>query len=215
MRVVCPSCSAELSIDVLLSHEAARQAVAQLAMVSVPFGALTLRYIGLFRPEKRGLSIERMVKLIGELLPDIKRGAITRKGRDWDVDLETWRTALDVILAKRDQGKLNLPLTSHGLLYEVIVGLVERVEARAERDREEQRRQHRQAGPQPGPRNLAEMGEFTNSGSMPLAPAAPAPRPYTGPSRAALAIQAQMAAAKAQRGPSQPADAPEEGEAQA
>ena len=44
------------------TYEAARHAVARLATLSLPFGALALRYIALFKPEKRALSIERMVR---------------------------------------------------------------------------------------------------------------------------------------------------------
>lgn len=201
MRVVCPSCHGELSLDVLLTHEAARIAVAQLAQVSIPFGALTLRYIALFRPEKRGLSIERMVKLINDLVPDLQRQAITRKGRDWGTDLETWRAAMETVLTKRDKGTLTLPLTSHGLLYEVIASMVDRVEARAEHRVESERRAHRPAGAAGGPRNLADIAQTLDSGAMPP-PVAPAV--YSGPSRAALAIKAQIEASQRR-----PADAPQ------
>ncbi|HRD84325.1 MAG TPA: hypothetical protein PLF63_04045 [Rubrivivax sp.] len=67
----------------LLQHEAARRAVARLAQLSLPFGALTLQYMALFKPASRALSIDRMVRLIEELLPDIERRAVTRNGRDW------------------------------------------------------------------------------------------------------------------------------------
>lgn len=208
MRITCPGCHAELTLDVLLTNEAARLAVAKLAQVSVPFGALTLRYIALFRPEKRGLSIERMVRLINELVPDIERKAITRKGRDWDAGLETWRAAFEIVLAKRDKGTLTLPLTSHGLLYEVMAGLVDRIEAQAERDTERQRREHRPAGADTGPRDLSEIGEVIHSGAMPFDAKPQPPRPdYSKPSRAALELRAQMEAAKARR--NAPETAPE------
>lgn len=202
MRLTCPSCHALLSLDVLLANEAARAAVARLARVSLPFGALMLTYVGLFRPEQRGLSIERMVRLIEELLPDIERGAITRKGRDWHVDAETWRAAIGVVLAKRDNGTLNLPLASHGLLYEVMAGMVDRVEAAAERQREDARRSHRPVGQDHGPRNLAGMADALlppPAGATPLVAAAQMPTGPTGPSRAALEMQEQMRAHQARR----------------
>lgn len=216
MRVTCPGCHAELSLEVLLTHEAARHAVARLTAVSLPFGALTLRYMALFRPEKRGLSIERMVRLVEDLAVDVERQSITRKGREWEARVETWRAALEEVLAKRDKGTLRLPLTNHALLHEVICGLVERYEARAESEREADRRIRREAGPRSkGPRNLGDMALDLAAGpdSEPgeLSPAlrsipssvvittTPAPVYVGGPSRAALALRAQIAAAQAAR----------------
>jgi hypothetical protein len=143
----CPSCNAEFSLDMLFEHEAGRRAMARLAELSLPFGALLLRYIGLFRPAQRRLSIDRMVSLIDELLPDIERQAIARKGRDWDAPLESWRAALEAVLTKRDKGTLTLPLTSHGLLYEILAAQADKYEAQAERQVETERRHHRPAGP--------------------------------------------------------------------
>lgn len=193
MRVHCPACHAELSLETILSHEAARQTVARLATVSVPFGALTLRYMALFRPEKRGLSIERMVRLLEELLPDIERRAIERKGRAWDAPPEAWRAAFEVVLGKRDKGTLTLPLTGHGLLYEVLAGLAEKQETREESEREQQRRRRGLEGTDRGPRNLADMAE-----ALATAPGALAEPPQVkepGPSRAVLQDRARIAAA--------------------
>ncbi len=211
MRVSCPSCNALLTLDVLLTNEAARLAVARLAKVSLPFGALTLQYMALFRPETRGLSIDRMVKLVEELLPDIERQAITRKGRDWDTTIETWRAALQTVLAKRDAGSLRLPLTSHGLLYEVIAGMVDKYEGRMEAAAEQQRRNHRPAGLSNGPRDLAEMAEAIGA-EGPAALAAPrqAAPAYSGPSKAALAIQAQIKAHQERRAALDQADGTQE-----
>lgn len=196
MRVSCPACHAELSLEVILTNEAARHAVARLATLSLPFGALALRYVALFRPEKRGLSIDRMVRLIEELLPDLDRQAITRKGRDWDAPIEAWRAGIEVVLGKRDKGTLTLPLTSHGLLYEVLCGLAEKVEARAESDQEQQRKQRRTTGADTGPRDLASVAQDLDTVAGNLGPAELTPRPaYTGPSRAAREIRAQMEAA--------------------
>ncbi len=198
MRMSCPACHAELSLEVLISHEAARQAVARLATVSLPFGALTLRYMALFRPEKRGLSIERLVRLVEELLPDIERRAVTRKGRDWDAPVEAWRAAFEVVLSKRDKGTLTLPLTSHGLLYEVLAGIAEKQEAREESRMEQDRRTRRPAGPATGPRDLSDLADQLGTAPGALAPAVvPAPPPaYTGPSRGALEVKARIEAAR-------------------
>ncbi|GAB1387826.1 MAG: hypothetical protein AMXMBFR78_34190 [Rubrivivax sp.] len=203
LRIACPCCAAELSLDALLTHEQARRAVARLAQVSLPFGALTLRYMALFKPASRALSIERMVRLIDELLPDIERRAVTRHGRDWPADLETWRAAMQIVVAMRDEGTLRLPLTGHGLLYQVIANLQDKAEAQAERTHEAARRQRREAGARGvAPRDLSAMAADVASSPMPLdatgAPAVPPPS-YAGPSRAALALRAQIEAAQAAR----------------
>lgn len=203
MRVSCPCCHAELDMAALLSHEQARRAVARLAQISLPFGALTLQYMALFKPASRALSIDRMVRLIDELLTDIERGAVTRNGRHWPTEIETWRTALQLVMGLRDAGTLRLPLTGHGLLHQVIANLVDKHEAKAERSREADRRGRgrSQAGPRDaGPRDLGAMAADVASSPTPLTTHAPPPA-YTGPSRAALETRARIEAAIAARKP--------------
>ncbi len=112
--VTCPACHAEFTLDVLLPHEAARQAVGHLVERHLGLGRVGMLYVALFRPEKRRMSIERMCRLVEELVPDIQRGAITRKGRDWPAPLPLWQAAIDQVLANRDKGTLSLPLNGHG-----------------------------------------------------------------------------------------------------
>ena len=59
MRLQCPACSAEMDLDVLLAHEEGRHALARLIAPGTRLGPLTLRYIGLFRPAKRALTMSR------------------------------------------------------------------------------------------------------------------------------------------------------------
>ena len=211
MRIACPACSAEMDLAVLLTHEQARRAVARLAQVSLPFGALTLQYMALFKPASRALSIDRMVRLIDELLPDIERRSITRNGRDWDADIESWRAALRVVLGMRDGGTLRLPLTDHGLLYQVLANQASKVEAGRERDTEATRRRHRPAGPTGDePRDLgmvvadaiaSQAHADAHPGPKASAPAPLSAAPITppGPSRAALETRARIAAFQASR----------------
>lgn len=154
MRITCPSCHAEASLEVLVGREADARAVSAFLARHVLLGDALLRYVALFRPAKRRLGLARMVALIEELMPDIERGAIARKGRDWPVTHELWRTAIEQVLSNRDKGTLSLPMTGHGYLYEVLQSLADKAEAQAEREAEAGRRgrAHR-AGPeklQPG-----------------------------------------------------------------
>lgn len=134
MRLTCPACQAETSLEAAVGREADARALAVFIETNVPLGALLVRYIALFRPAKRRLSLARTVGLFEELRPDLQRGAINRKGRDWAAPLEVWRAAIDQVLAARDKGTLTLPLSSHGYLYEVIVGHADKTEAVAERE---------------------------------------------------------------------------------
>ena len=194
MNFACPCCHAELTLDVLLSTEHARQSVARLVGDRLGFGAVGLRYIALFRPLKRRMSIERMVTLIDELLPDIERGAIARKGRDWPAPREVWRAGMETVLAKRDKEALTLPLASHGLLYEVMCALADKAEALAEKQREEDRAARRAAGPAAEPVAAgASLVTVLHTTTPPAAYSA-------GPSKAAQRIKAEAAERLARRG---------------
>lgn len=209
MRVSCPSCNAESSLEVLLGREADVRALAAFIERHVSFGEQLVRYAALFRPAKRRLGIARLVQLLGEVLPDIERGAITRKGREWAAPREAWKAGIDAIFAKRDKGTLTLPLTNHGLLLEIICSGAEQLEARAEVQREEDRRNRRASGARdPGPRNLADIAE-TLADSAGSAPRVVIPT-YTGPSKAALALQAQIAATRQRGAASDPAQTAQE-----
>lgn len=213
MRLSCPSCNAEYTLDVLLPHQLARQAVARLVRLSLPFGAAAVQYVALFKPASRALSFDRIATLLDELHADITRGAVTRKGRDWPADADVWKAAIDVVLAKRDAHDLRLPLSGHGLLHEVIVGLVEKAEARSETQREADRRSQRQAGPRDAaPRDL---GHLAADVAAAVVTTTPAPG-YAGPSRAALEIRARIEAGRRpadQPQPTTPTPTPTEGTA--
>lgn len=120
MRTRCPSCGTTLSLDALVAHEAAREALASAFKLSGQIGSALVRYVALFRPESRELTMDRVARLIGDLLPDLQAQRITRNGQVYDAPLEAWVWAVEQALAARDAGRLTLPLKSHGWLYEVI-----------------------------------------------------------------------------------------------
>lgn len=120
MKTRCPCCGAENSLDALIAHEGARQAVWAVAQVGGEVGKLAVQYIALFRPAKTALTFERMAKLLGELLPDLQRGAICRNALEYPAPPEAWLYGFRELLARRNAGSLKLPLKSHGYLYEVI-----------------------------------------------------------------------------------------------
>jgi hypothetical protein len=151
------------------------------------------------------------VRLILELMPDIERGAIARKGRDWPAPHDLWRTSIEKLLQMRDQHKLTLPLTTHGLLYEVMCSQADKAEGQAEAQAEAERRQRRGTPAAQGqrPRDLgAVVQNLGLEGGAMTAPAhAPAPAPADAAegggtyrkSRAAREFEARLEAVRRQR----------------
>lgn len=135
MKLTCPACGAVASLDVLLAHDDARAAVAAAMHISAPLAAQLLRYLALFRPDERSLTMARTATLLNELLPMIQEARVTRNGRAYIAPVDTWKLALDEMLAKR--ARLTLPLKSHGYLLEIIAGMGEKQEAAVETRREQ------------------------------------------------------------------------------
>jgi hypothetical protein len=138
MRLNCPACGAEFTLDVLIAHDGAREALVEAMGMNLVLGKLLVQYLGLFRPAKRQLTMDRVASILKELAPDIKAAQITRHGRVWAVPLDDWKWALEEIVAKKTN--LTLPLKSHGYLYQMLVAATDKVEARQE-TRVEERRQ--------------------------------------------------------------------------
>jgi hypothetical protein len=137
MKATCPACGAVASLDVLLGHEGARDAVMVALQLPAPLGKLLVQYVALFRPAQRQLSLDRVANLLGELLPLIAEAKIERNGRIWSAPQEYWAAALNEMLAKRDA--LTLPLKSHGYLLAVIEGYSNKAEAKQEAGTEARR----------------------------------------------------------------------------
>ncbi len=144
MKLVCPACGSVNSLDSLVGHDGARAALAELAALSGPLAGAVLRYLALFRPEKRQLSLDRVASLLSELNPMIMDARITRNGRAYAAPREVWIGAIDSILASRD--RLVLPLKSHGYLLEIIIGQIHKAEQATESKREAGRAGHTPVG---------------------------------------------------------------------
>lgn len=132
MKISCPACGAEMTLDVLVAHEGAREAVLTALQLPAPIGKLLMQYLAMFRSGKRQLSWERVGTILGELRGPIERAQIERNGRAWPAPLDYWKAALEHMVQLRDAGKLQLPLKTHGYLLEVIAGMGNKAEAKAE-----------------------------------------------------------------------------------
>ena len=120
MKTRCPCCGATASLEVLITHDEARSLMVALAGISDELAKAALRYLGLFRPGERDLSWARAAKLLGELVPLIQAGEITRKRQSYPAPREAWIWAFNRVIEARDSGKLTPPLTSHGFLLEIL-----------------------------------------------------------------------------------------------
>ncbi|MCC7082200.1 MAG: hypothetical protein IT530_16125 [Burkholderiales bacterium] len=139
MRLTCPACGAEMTLDVAIAHEGARAATLTALELPAPLGKQLVQYVALFRPGKRQLSHDRLAAILGELLPMIQAAQIERNGRTWPAPIEYWRAGIEAMLAKRDADRLQLPLKSHGYLLEIIAGMAHAAEGKAETKREQER----------------------------------------------------------------------------
>lgn len=122
MKTRCPCCGAENSLDALIGNDDARDAVLAVIAIGGELPKLAVQYIGLFRPAKTSLTWARTAKLLNDILPDIRRGAITRERVEYPAPAEAWLYGFRELLARRNAGGLKLPLKSHGYLYEVLAG---------------------------------------------------------------------------------------------
>ena len=190
----CAVCGAEESLDALLARsvedDELRRLVADVVTVSVPLGKDVLRYLRLFKPAKQKLRVNKARLVLNELLLDMRRCFIERKGRRWAVTTEDWRAGFEAVFDASDKGVLRTPLDGSAYLYEVLLRRVNSSEAKAEAQLEHDRKH--------APPALRER------------PAAPAPEPTApfviqtvpapqGPSKAALRMRAQMGLDKSAR----------------
>ncbi|WP_296186323.1 hypothetical protein [uncultured Neisseria sp.] len=120
MNVKCPNCGAVHSLDTLINDAEASAVLKAVLEMDAEMGKAAIRYIGLFRPAKSQLSWARTAKLLNELLPMIKAQEAARDGVCFPASTEAWIHGLNETVNARDQGRLKLPLKSHGYLLEIV-----------------------------------------------------------------------------------------------
>lgn len=138
MRTACPACGAEMSLDAMINHDAARAAIAAAMGLDLTLGKALIQYLALFRPVKRSLSFDRVASLLEELNPMIAAAQITRNGQHYAAPRESWKWAIETVLANRST--LQLPLKSHGYLLQVLIAATEKQDAKREELQEQSRR---------------------------------------------------------------------------
>ncbi|QGM80685.1 hypothetical protein [Otariodibacter oris] len=118
MRVKCPACGAVNSLDALIAHDAASEALNAALLLNGDLGKKLVSYLALFRPSKSALTFQRVTTLLNELQPMITAQQISRDGQYYPAPVEAWVYGFESVLAKRQD--LKLPLNSHGYLLEII-----------------------------------------------------------------------------------------------
>ena len=172
----CPVCGAEFDLAVLFKSEESRKTFERLTASCSPLRDRLAQYAALAKPPKHKLGTDKSLRIIKTMLPDIERGAITWKGRDWAAPLSAWAQAIDQMLAQRDAGRLELPMKGHGYLYAILAGMADRFEGQAEQQREQELRTGPRAATVNGPKSVADLVQAPAPAAAPRpAPAAPAP----------------------------------------
>ena len=120
MNIKCPNCGAVHSLDTLINDAEASAVLKAVLEMDAELGKAAIRYIGLFRPAKSQLSWARTAKLLNELLPMIKAQEAARDGVCFPAPTEAWIHSFNETVNARDQGRLKLPLKSHGYLLEIV-----------------------------------------------------------------------------------------------
>ena len=120
MKTRCPACGATTSLDALLGHGDAGQAFVASLNLTGELANPLVKYLSMFRSDSRDLTFERVAKLLNEIAPDIVAKKIKRGHHTYPAPIGAWVWAINTILERRDQGKLQLPFKNHGYLYEVI-----------------------------------------------------------------------------------------------
>ena len=209
----CAVCGAEESLDALIHRmiddEQVRRLIADIMTTSLPLGGLVLRYLRMHKPAKQKLRMDKVAKVLSELLGDMQRGCIERKGREWHIDKEGWKLALEAVFAAELKGSLTLPLDGNAYLYEVVMRLSDKAEGDAEKSAQTSSRGRAYQG---GAKSIADLaGAAMNTASpIPLqgegvarsdgvAPLVIAPPRKHEESRYAKALKAEIAAKLALR----------------
>ncbi|MCB1909951.1 MAG: hypothetical protein KDH15_21530 [Rhodocyclaceae bacterium] len=137
--ITCPSCNAEMTLDVALGHQGGRDAVRALAELDPGNRLLpaTVRYVALFSPPKQKQRLDRFAALVREVAELVRPAKLEYRGRLLPAPRDYWVAAMDEMCVRRES--LSLPLKSHGYLKTIVAGYAEKAAATAEARTEAQR----------------------------------------------------------------------------
>lgn len=143
MRLICPACGAQASLEAWADDAGAREVLAAVCALPGPVVAYVPAYLALFRPlgSGRALSWKRAKKIVAELAKLTAGGHVQRGGRVARPCPPTvWAQALEKITQFAPR---QLPLTSHGYLTEIAYGMADEADRAAETARNQAERSGR------------------------------------------------------------------------
>ncbi len=132
MKLVCPNCQCTYELAAALELAGARSALVSAMALSGELGRLMAHYIGMFKPAKKALSLDRAERLLAEIAPQIESQVVLRRGAELPAPRELWVNALRTMVEQRDAGKIELPLKTHGYLLEIVAAAASRGAAKQE-----------------------------------------------------------------------------------
>ena len=138
--IACPMCHTVLSLEQITQQLDNEHAFAHLLALSVPLPNQVMQYMTLFTPPLQGLTLRKKIRIVKQLLPDMRRETVTYGGRDWPAPLAAWAQAFEQMQASRSAGRLDLPMKNHAYLYSILSGMANKHEAAAEQQREQDAR---------------------------------------------------------------------------
>lgn len=137
LKATCPECGMTGDMAAFVTQGEHNIAVAAALEMPALLSSRIVRYLGMFRPASRSLASAKLARLLTELKENITSGVIERKGITRDAPLKVWMLALDQLLERPPS---NLPLSSHGYLYEVVANCADRHASEVEKQQEEAKR---------------------------------------------------------------------------
>ena len=81
--------------------------------------------------------MDRAERLLQEIVPQIEGGIVIRRGAELQAPRDLWTAALRQMVQLADEGKLELPLKSHGYLLEIVAASASRTAGKREREVEQ------------------------------------------------------------------------------
>lgn len=142
MKATCPVCGNYGPIESFLAQEDYKKALAVITELPGELPRLTVRYLSLFRKpgSDRALTGSRVLKLVSQLRDLATANEIQWKGgRVHQNRPEYWEQAIQAVLDRADQGKIERPLDGHNyvraIAYENADRSFEDAHKRKERER--------------------------------------------------------------------------------
>lgn len=145
MKATCPECGCQGHVvTFFVEEDGKRLAMTMAEMPTKELAKAVLGYLGLFKPPKSALRLQRAVKIAQEVAELVATGDVCKDERTRvrrPAGPAAWTAGIEQMLAQRSA--ISLPLDSHGYLRAVVYGLADKQDAAAERKREDDARSGR------------------------------------------------------------------------